>query len=126
MIRTIHSDAAPPANGHYSQAVAANGFLFLSGQLPIVPGAEPRIPDGIEAQAEQVLANIAAILEAAGSGVDRLVSVTVFVTDIAFWPAVDRVYSARLGNHRPARAVLVSPQLHLGASVVMQAIALAA
>ncbi|MGA0595872.1 RidA family protein [Enterovirga sp. CN4-39] len=114
---------APPAGGHYSQAVAANGFLFVAGQLPI--RLEGGIPDGIEAQTRQALANAEAILKAAGSGLDKVVSATVYVSNIELWPDVNRVYAEIFGTHRPARTVAVSPQLHYGALVEVQVIALA-
>jgi len=127
MLELIDTPRAPAANGHYSQAVVAHGFVFVAAQLPIIPGTDGNLlPAGIEAQTQQALANVAAILEAAGSGLDQLVSVSVFVTDISHWPAVDRVYGARLKQHRPARTVVVSPQLHLGALVALQAVAVTA
>ncbi|NNM74166.1 RidA family protein [Enterovirga aerilata] len=119
----ITTEDAPPAGGHYSQAVTANGLLFVAGQLPIRLGGG--IPDGIEAQTRQALANVEAILKAAGSGLDRVVSATVYVSDIELWPEVNRVYAEIFGVHRPARTVAVSPQLHYGALVEVQAIALA-
>jgi 2-iminobutanoate/2-iminopropanoate deaminase len=124
-ITPILTDKAPLPAGHYSQAVVANGLVFVAGQLPIVPDGGKEIPVGIEAQTRQALVNVAAILEAAGSSLEKLVSVTVYVSDIGDWPAVNRVYAEALGDHRPARAVAVSPQLHFGALVEIQAIALA-
>ena len=82
----------PRLGGHYSQAIVANGLVFVSRQLPIVPGPERRIPDGIEAQAAQVFANLRAILETAGSGLDRLVNVQIFVPDMELWGSVNAVY----------------------------------
>lgn len=119
----VTTDAAPPAGGHYSQAVRANGFLFVAGQLPIKLGGG--IPEGVEAQARQALANVRAILEGAGSSLDRVVSATVYVSDIDLWPDVNRIYAEAFGSHRPARTVAVSPQLHYGALVEVQVIALA-
>lgn len=121
----IRSSAGPQPGGHYSQAVVANGFVFVAGQLPLVPGEETMVPDGIEAQTRQALSNVARILQAAGSGLGKLVSVTVYVTDIADWPSVNRVYAEMLGEHRPARTVAVSPQLHFGCLVEIQATAVA-
>lgn len=121
----VSSDKAPAPGGHYSQAVIANGLVFVAGQLPIVPSGGTELPIGVEAQTGQALANVAAILEAAGSSLKKLVSVTIYLTDIAYWPAVDRVYAAFLLDHRPARAVAVSSQLHLGALIEIQAVALA-
>jgi 2-iminobutanoate/2-iminopropanoate deaminase len=124
----VRTSLAPPPGGHYSQAIVANGFVFASGQLPIIPTpaeTAPKIPDGIAAQTRQVFANLAVILEAAGSGLAKLVSVTVYVTDIADWPLVNEVYAEILGDHRPARTVTVSPQLHFGCRIEIQATALA-
>jgi 2-iminobutanoate/2-iminopropanoate deaminase len=121
----ISSDLGPQPRGHYSQAVVANGFVFVAGQLPLSADDNCTIPVGIQAQTRQALTNVDLILEAAGSGLNKLVSVTVFVTDIADWPAVNQVYAEMLGDHRPARTVAVSPQLHFGCLVEIQAMALA-
>ena len=119
----VTTDAAPPAGGHYSQAVRANGFLFVAGQLPIAPGGG--IPEGVEAQTRQALANVRAILLEAGSSLDRVVNATVYVSGIDLWPNVNRAYAEAFGSHRPARTVAVSPQLHHGALVEIQVVALA-
>jgi 2-iminobutanoate/2-iminopropanoate deaminase len=123
-IQLVETAEAPPPGGHYSQAVVANGFVFVSGQLPIKLGGQHEIPEGIEAQTRQALSNVGAILRAAHSSFDNVVSVTVYVTDIANWPAVNRVYAEVFGKHRPARVVAVSPQLHFGSLVEIQAIGL--
>ena len=123
-IQSVETPDAPPPGGHYSQAVVANGFVFVSGQLPIKLGGGHEVPEGIEAQTRQALANVAAILRAAHSSLDNVVSVTVYVTDIANWPAVNRVYAEVFGKHRPARVVAVSPQLHFHSLVEIQAIGL--
>jgi 2-iminobutanoate/2-iminopropanoate deaminase len=120
----VRSDLGPQPRGHYSQAVTANGFVFVAGQLPLFVG-DDAVPKGIEAQTRQALRNVSHVLEAAGSGLDKLVSVTVYVTDIADWPIVNRIYAEMLGDHRPARTVAVSPQLHFGCLVEIQAIAMA-
>jgi 2-iminobutanoate/2-iminopropanoate deaminase len=122
-IKTIETAQAPPPGGHYSQAVVANGFVFVSGQLPIKPGGGHEIPVGIEAQTRQALSNVDAILRAANSGLDHVVSVTVYVTDIANWPKVNQVYAEVFGSHRPARIVAVSKELHFGSLVEIQATA---
>lgn len=126
-IRTVSTREAPAPAGHYSQAVVEGGFVFVAGQLPIDPasGAIAGAPDDIETQTRQVLGNVAAILQAAGSGLDRLVSVTVFITSRSQWPAVDRVYAELLGAHRPARAVIPVPELRPGCLIEVQAIAAA-
>jgi 2-iminobutanoate/2-iminopropanoate deaminase len=122
-IKTIETVQAPAPGGHYSQAVVANGFIFVSGQLPIEPGGGHEIPAGIEAQTRQALSNVEAILRAGNSGLDRVVSVTVYVTDIANWPKVNQVYAEMFGDSRPARIVSVSKELHFGSLVEIQAIA---
>jgi 2-iminobutanoate/2-iminopropanoate deaminase len=123
-IQSVETAEAPPPGGHYSQAVIANGFVFFSGQLPLKLGGQHEIPQGIEAQTRQALANVGAILRAAHSSFDNVVSVTVYVTDIANWPAVNQVYAEVFGKHRPARVVAVSPQLHFGSLIEIQAIGL--
>lgn len=115
---------APAAGGHYSQAVVANGFVFVAGQLPVMPGGGA-LPEGAEAQTRQALGNVEAILKAAGSALDRVVSATVYVRDIALWPEINRVYADVFGAHKPARTVTVSPQLHYDAMVEIQVVALA-
>jgi reactive intermediate/imine deaminase len=121
--------AATPARmakpgGHYSHAVAAGGFVFVAGQLPITPDGKKLDDASFEAQARQVLDNVAAALEGAGSSVDRLVQVRVYITDIASWPAFDALYAAWAGTARPARAVVPVPQLHHGFLIEVEATAL--
>jgi reactive intermediate/imine deaminase len=114
--------AAP--GGHYSHGCAAGGFVFVSGQLPITPAGERLTGASFEAQAEQVLANVQAVLQACGSGVDRLVQVRVYVDDIANWPAFNAVYARWAGSARPARAVVPTGPLHFGFKVEVEAVAL--
>jgi 2-iminobutanoate/2-iminopropanoate deaminase len=121
-MKFITVPGAPPPAGHYSAAVSANGFLFVAGQLP--RDAAGSIPSGIDAQMRQAFANVSAILDAAGSALDRIVSVTVYITDVANWPAVNSAYAEILGEHKPARTIAVSPQLHFGCLLELQAIAL--
>jgi 2-iminobutanoate/2-iminopropanoate deaminase len=114
--------AAP--GGHYSHAVAANGFVFVSGQLPIAPDGKKLNEASFEAQARQVLANVAAALTAAGSSVARLVQVRVYVTDIQSWPAFNTIYAEWAGSARPARAVVPVPVLHYGFQIEVEAVGL--
>lgn len=111
--------------GHYTHAVTANGFVFVAGQLPIAPDGGKLNEASFEQQAEQTLANVAAALEGAGSAIDRLVQVRVYVTDITSWPAFNTIYAKWIGASRPARAVVPVPELHYGFKIEIEAVALA-
>lgn len=115
--------AAP--GGHYSHAVKANGFVFVSGQLPIAPDGTKLADADFERQARQSLDNVAAALTGAGSAVERLVQVRVYVTDIAVWPVFNAIYAEWIGETRPARAVVPVPALHFGLKIEIEAVALA-
>ncbi len=122
-MNSVSTDGAPAARGHYSQAVVHGGLVYVAGQLPVVPGdPERRIADFGE-QAAQVIDNVIAILEAAGSGADRILKATVYIADASHWPAFNAVYARKLGDHRPARTVVPVAQLHYGYLVEMDAIA---
>ncbi len=120
--------ATPPA-GHYSQAVRANGFIFVSGQLgflpPVRPGERPPLAQGAAAQTEAALRSLAAILEAAGASLASVVNVTVYIPDVGLWNEVNSVYERSFGEHRPARAMVPARDLHYGALVEISAIAVA-
>lgn len=116
------SDAPRPA-GHYSQAVIHNGLVYVAGQLPITPGQKEHRPGSVSEQTERTLQNVAAILAAAGSGLDRVLSMTIYVADIAHWPDVNSVYSRMLGAHKPARAVVPVKDLHYGYALEIQCVA---
>jgi 2-iminobutanoate/2-iminopropanoate deaminase len=113
--------AAP--GGHYSHAVTACGLIFVSGQLPIKPDGTKLIEAPFEEQVRQVLDNVAQALLAAGSTVDRLVQVRVYVTDIGSWPTFNAIYAEWAGASRPARAVVPVPFLHYGFQIEVEAIA---
>ncbi|SDX75888.1 endoribonuclease L-PSP [Acetomicrobium thermoterrenum DSM 13490] len=102
----IHSDKAPKAVGPYSLAVKVNGFVFVSGQLPLDPESGLIVEGSAEEQTVRVLQNIEAILESAGSDISKVVKTTVFVTDIANFQAINKVYSEFFGDHRPARSLV--------------------
>jgi 2-iminobutanoate/2-iminopropanoate deaminase len=122
-MKTIQTPGAPTPAGHYSQAVVHNGVIYVAGQLPIDPANPKASPGPIEAQAEQTLRNIQAILEAAGSGLDHVLSMTVFIADIGLWGKVNEVYTRMLGSHKPARAIVPVNELHYGYQIEIQAIA---
>lgn len=114
----------PPPAGHYSPAVVSGGFVFVSGQLPVMPETGERLAGAeIEVQARQVFTNIAAILAAADSGLDCVVRVTVYLTDIALWGRFNAAYAEIFGVHRPARTVVPVPALHHGVAVEVDVIA---
>ncbi len=121
----IHSDAAPAPVGPYSQAVATADWVFTSGQIPLDPRTGALVDGEIEAQTEQVIANLAAVLEAAGTGLALVVKTTVYVTDLALFARVNAVYARHFtGNPPPARATVQVAALPLGARVEIDAIAL--
>jgi len=122
-IKTVLTQNAPAPGGHYSQAVVHNGLVYVAGQLSIDPRTGERKLGSIEEQTEQVLRNVAAILEAAGSDLSRVLKMTVYVADIELWAAVNTVYARVMGEHRPARAVVPTKELHYGFLVEIDAIA---
>ncbi len=122
-MRIIETPHAPRPAGHYSQAVLHGGTVYVAGQLPIDP-ADPQAPPGDAAsQTRRAMENVRRILEAAGSGLDHVLQVTVYVSDITHWSEVNRVYAEMMGGHRPARAVVPVRDLHYGYLVEIQAIA---
>jgi 2-iminobutanoate/2-iminopropanoate deaminase len=123
IVLTNPASMAKPG-GHYSHAVTGNGFVFVSGQLPIAPDGAKLNDVPFERQAQQVLDNVAAALIGAGSAIERLVQVRVYVTDIASWPAFNTIYAHWIGASRPARAVVPVPELHYGFKIEVEAVAL--
>jgi 2-iminobutanoate/2-iminopropanoate deaminase len=123
MREVISTDAAPAAAGPYSQAIRAGELVFTAGQLGIDPATGELIGDDVQAQADRSLANVRAILEAAGSGLDRLVKVTVYLADIADWPAVNEVYAREVPQPFPARSAFAVRDLPKGARVEIEAVA---
>ena len=122
----IRTEAAPaPFQGApYSQAIKANGFVFVSGQLALRPGETELVPGDIRAQTEQVLANLGAILQEAGSSLDRLVKTTVFLQDLGDFAGMNEVYASHVGTTPPARSTIEVAKLPSGALVEIEAIAL--
>jgi 2-iminobutanoate/2-iminopropanoate deaminase len=118
----ISTDAAPAAAGPYSQAIRAGELVFTAGQLGMDPVSGELAAD-IGGQAERALRNLEAILAASGSGLDRLVKVTVYLADIADWPAVNEVYAAILPEPYPARSAFAVKDLPKGALVEIEAVA---
>lgn len=124
-IQVVETDSAPRPAGHYSQATRANGFIFVSGQLPVdLDGvAQPGL--AFADQARLAIGNMLAILTAAGSTPDRLVRVTAYIVGVENWPAFNAVYADMLPDIRPARTVVPVAELHHGCLVEIDAIGLA-
>jgi len=122
MLRLIATHGAPTPAGHYSQGVVHDGLVHVSGQLPIDPATGIVIDGDIEAQAERTLLNVEAVLLAAGSTLQDVVSMMVFVTDRSDWAAVNSVCERRFGAHRPARSVVGGADLKPGCRVEITAI----
>jgi len=120
----IRTDAAPAAAGPYSQAIRAGDLVFTAGQLGLDPATGEFRGDDVGTQAERALTNLAAILDAAGSGMDRLVKVTVFLADIGDWPAVNEVYARLIPKPFPARSAFAVKDLPRGARVEIEAVAM--
>ena len=112
-MQLINIPGAPLPAGHYSQAVEAGGFVFVSGMLPSTQPEDARQHD-FEAQSRMVLQRCEQVLAAAGCRLDQVVQCTAYVVGMDHWAAFNRVYKARFGEHRPARAVVPVPELHYG------------
>jgi len=123
-VKEIRTEAAPQPVGPYSQAVVHGGLVYASGQVPIDPATNTVVDGEIEAQTEQVLANLGAVLNAAGSSLDRVIRATVYLTDLASFPRVNAVYSRYMkGDPKPARATVQVAALPLGVQIEIDAIA---
>ncbi len=120
----VKTPLAPPAIGPYSQAVKAGGWVFLSGQIPLTPEGQV-VEGGIREQTERVLENLRAILEAAGSGLDRVVQTFCYLADMEDFPAFNEVYARYFRPPYPARATVAVKALPRGVRVEVACIALA-
>ena len=124
MKEIIQTEHAPQAIGPYSQAVKANGFVFASGQIPTDPETAQFVAGGIKEQTEQVLKNLSAVLEAAGSDLKHVVKTTVFLLDMGEFTAMNEVYGKFFAEQPPARATVQAARLPRDARVEIEAIAL--
>ena len=122
-MQAIQTGNAPTAAGHYSQGIVHNGVVYVAGQLPIDPKDRNKPVGSIEEQTEQTLRNVEAILVAAGSGLDQVLQMTIYISDIELWGGVNTAYSKVMGAHKPARAVVPVKDLHYGYKIEIQAIA---
>ncbi len=118
-----HSDLAPRVYGPYSQAVIADRIVYASGQLPLDPATMELVPGGITEQATQVIANLRAVLQSAGTDLNRVMRTTLFLVDLADFEALNQVYARAFGDHKPARSTVQVAALPRGARVEIDAVA---
>lgn len=113
----------PKPKGHYSPGIEHNGFVFVSGQLPMSLDTREPFTGDICRQTELALQNVEAVLKEAGCGLTDVVQFTIYVSDMELWSAVNEAYARALGDHRPARAMIPVKDLHFGTKIEIQAIA---
>jgi len=118
----ISTDGAPGAIGPYSQAVAVDGWMFCSGQIPMDPATGDLVQGDIQAQTDQVLKNLTAVLEAAGASLSNIVKTTVFLEDMGDFGGMNEVYARHFGEHKPARAAVAVRTLPKNVKVEIEAI----
>ena len=123
MNEIVQTEKAPAALGPYSQAVCAGGFVYCSGQIPLDPKTGRIVEGGIEVQTRRVLANLKAVLEAAGSGFDRLVQTTVFLADMNDFATVNAICTELYAGAKPTRSCVQVAALPRGAKIKIDAIA---
>jgi 2-iminobutanoate/2-iminopropanoate deaminase len=121
-MQTIHTDAAPQAVGPYAQAVVSGGFVYTAGQIGLDP-ATMTLVDGVEAQVDQVLANLDAVLRAAGSARTKVIKTTIFLADMNDYETVNRLYGNFFGDHKPARSTVQVARLPRDARVEIEWVA---
>jgi len=123
MLKNIETKTAPAAIGPYSQAILTKDFLFISGQIPLVPETGDMVSGSIEEQTKQVMLNLEAILRAAGLNLNNLVKTTIYLKDMNDFAVVNKIYAEYLGSHKPARATIAVSALPKGALVEIDGIA---
>ena len=119
----ISTDRAPQALGPYSQAIRANGFIFCSGQIPIDPAAGAVVATTVEDQTRQAITNLRQVLEAVGSGLDKVVKTTVFISDMNDFAAVNGVYAEMFGDTKPVRSCVQAARLPKDVKLEIEAVA---
>jgi reactive intermediate/imine deaminase len=124
-MKTIQPADQPQPKGHYSPGIENNGLIFVSGQLPMDLKTRAPFTGDIEQQTELALRNVEAVLGAAGADLTHVVQMTIYVSDMELWEAVNRAYARVMGDHRPARAIVPVKDLHFGTKIEIQAIAAA-
>jgi len=122
-LTAVQTDRAPRAIGPYSQAIVADGWVFCSGQIPVDPDSGELSMGDVREQTDLVLRNLRAVLEAAGSSMDRVVKTTVFLADMGDFSVMNEVYASHFGDHRPARAAIQAAALPKGCAVEIECVA---
>jgi 2-iminobutanoate/2-iminopropanoate deaminase len=122
--KSVETEKAPKAIGPYAQAIIANGFVYTAGQIPIDPKTGSFVEGGIKEQTGQVLENLRAVLEAAGSSAHQVVKTTVYLKNIADFGAMNEVYAEYFGEAKPARSTVAVAELPRGALVEIDVVAL--
>ena len=121
-MKIINSKDMPIPAGHYSMCIEHHGTLYLAGQLPKHPVTR-EIPDGVRAQTQQALENVLQIVEAAGSSLEKIIQMRLYIPDIEMWDEVNEVYGQFFADHKPVRAVIPCRELHFGALIEIEAVA---
>lgn len=121
-MKIVQPDDQPQPKGHYSPGVVHNGLVYVSGQLPMDLKTRRPFAGSIEEQTELALRNVEAVLKAAGSGLDQVLQMTIYVSDIELWGQVNETYARVMGDHRPARAVIPVKDLHFDTKIEIAAI----
>jgi len=122
-VKSHHTDQAPAAIGPYSQAIETGGYLYTSGQIGLDPATGEMVEGGFEPQARRVLANLEAVLAAAGCTFADVVKATIYVTDLGHFPLLNELYGEAVGGHRPARSTVQVAALPKGALVEIDLVA---
>lgn len=121
-MKIIQTENMPKSNGHYSHCIEHNGTLYIAGQLPFDPKTK-EMAAGIEAQTHQVLSNLKLILTEAGSSLEQVLQVRIYIPDVELWGTVNEIYATYFVNHKPVRCVVPSRDLHYGALIELEATA---
>jgi 2-iminobutanoate/2-iminopropanoate deaminase len=124
-MKIIQPSGQPQPKGHYSPGIDHNGLIFVSGQLPMSLDTREPFTGPIEEQTELALRNVEAVLKEAGCGMRDVLQMTIYVSDMELWGAVNEAYARVMGDHRPARAIVPVKDLHFGTKIEIQAIAAA-
>ncbi len=122
-MKTIQPSNQPIPKGHYSPGIEHYGLIYVSGQLPMTLDTREPFTGDIDVQTELALRNVEAVLQAAGSDLDHVLQMTIYVSDMELWSGVNAAYARVMGEHRPARAIVPVKDLHFGTKIEIQAIA---